>query len=79
MPFNVTDLELIELSLVDEPANPAARVVLFKRYDAMPDADKIKELIESGMSEDDAREQVARMKRGRVRSVPRIRAFTPRY
>ena len=65
MPFNVTDLELIELSLVDEPANPAARVVLFKRYDAMPDADKIKELIESGMSEDDAREQVARMKRGK--------------
>jgi hypothetical protein len=65
MPFNVTDLELIELSLVDEPANPAARVVMFKRYDMMPDADKIKELIESGMSEDDAREQVARMKRGK--------------
>lgn len=65
MPFNVTDLELIELSLVDEPANPAARVVMFKRYDMMPDADKIKELIESGMSEDDAREQVARMRRNK--------------
>lgn len=65
MPFNVTDLELIELSLVDEPANPAARVVMFKRYDAMPDEDKIKELIEGGMSEDEARDQVARMRRNK--------------
>ncbi len=65
MPYNVTDLELIELSLVDEPANPAARVVMFKRYDAMPDEDKIKELIEGGMSEDEARDQVARMRRNK--------------
>ena len=64
MPFNVTDLELIELSLVDEPANPAARVVMFKR-DTMPDEDKIKELIEGGMSEDEARDQVARMRRNK--------------
>ena len=64
MPFNVTDLELIELSLVDEPANPAARVVMFKR-DVMPDEDKIKELIAGGMAEADAREQVARMRRNK--------------
>lgn len=64
MPFNVTELELIELSLVDEPANPAARVVMFKR-DTMPDEDKIKELIAGGMSEDDARKEVARMKRNK--------------
>jgi hypothetical protein len=64
MPFNVTDLELIELSLVDEPANPAARVVMFKR-DSAPDEMKIKELIEGGMSEDEAREQVARMRRNK--------------
>lgn len=64
MPYNVTDLELIELSLVDEPANPAARVVMFKR-DTMPDEDKIKELIEGGMSEDEARDQVARMRRNK--------------
>jgi hypothetical protein len=65
MPFNVTELELIELSLVDEPANPAARVVMFKRYDTMNDDDKMKELIASGMSEDDARKEVARMKRNK--------------
>jgi hypothetical protein len=65
MPFNVTELELIELSLVDEPANPAARVVMFKRYDMMTDDDKMKELIASGMSEDDARKEVARMKRNK--------------
>lgn len=64
MPFEVTDLQLIELSLVDEPANPAARVVLFKR-DARPDEDKIKELIEGGMSEDEARDQVAQMRRNK--------------
>jgi hypothetical protein len=64
MPYNVTDLELIELSLVDEPANPAARVVMFKR-DMAPDEIKIKELIDGGMSEDDAREQVARMRRNK--------------
>jgi hypothetical protein len=64
MPFNVTDLQLIELSLVDEPANPAARVVLVKR-DARPDEDKIKELIEGGMSEDEARDQVAQMRRNK--------------
>lgn len=63
MPFNVTDLELIELSLVDEPANPAARVVMFKR--AAPDEMKIKELIAGGMSEADARDQVARMRRNK--------------
>lgn len=62
MPFNVTDLELIELSLVDEPANPAARVVMFKR-DMGADELKVQELIAGGMSEDDAREQVARMRR----------------
>lgn len=65
MPFNVTELELIELSLVDEPANPAARVVMFKRYDTMNDDDKMKELIASGMSEDEARKEVARMKRSK--------------
>lgn len=64
MPYNVTDLELIELSLVDEPANPAARVVMFKR-DMMRDEDKIKELIAGGMSEDEARDQVARMRRSK--------------
>jgi hypothetical protein len=63
MPFNVTDLELIELSLVDEPANPAARVVMFKR--AAPDEMKIQELIAEGMSEADARDQVARMRRNK--------------
>jgi anion-transporting ArsA/GET3 family ATPase len=63
MPFNVTDLELIELSLVDEPANPAARVVMFKR--AAPDEMKIKELIAGGMSEADARNQVAQMRRNK--------------
>lgn len=63
MPFNVTDLELIELSLVDEPANPAARVVMFKR--AAPDEMKIQELIAEGMSEADARDQVARMRRSK--------------
>lgn len=63
MPFNVTDLELIELSLVDEPANPAARVVMFKR--AAPDDMKIEELIASGMSEADARKQVAQMRRNK--------------
>ena len=63
MPFNVTDLELIELSLVDEPANPAARVVMFKR--ASPDEDKIKELIDGGMPEAEARDQVARMRRNK--------------
>lgn len=64
MPFNVTDLELIELSLVDEPANPAARVVMFKR-DMAPDEKKIQELIAGGMSEDDARDQVARLRRNK--------------
>lgn len=63
MPYNVTDLELIELSLVDEPANPAARVVMFKR--AMPDEAKIQELIAGGMSETDARDQVAQMRRNK--------------
>lgn len=63
MPFNVTDLELIELSLVDEPANPAARVVMFKR--AAPDDDKIQELIDGGMPEAEARDQVARMRRNK--------------
>lgn len=62
MPFNVTDLELIELSLVDEPANPAARVVLFKR-DTSADEQKIQELIAGGMAEAEARDQVARMRR----------------
>jgi hypothetical protein len=65
MPYNVTDLELIELSLVDEPANPAARVVMFKRADMMPDEMKIKELIAGGMSEADARDQVAQMRRNK--------------
>ena len=65
MPFNVTDLELIELSLVDEPANPAARVVMFKRAGIMPDEMKIKELIAGGMSEADARNQVAQMRRNK--------------
>lgn len=64
MPYNLTDLELIELSLVDEPANPAARVVMFKR-DMTPDEDKIKELVAGGMSEDDARKQVAQMRRSK--------------
>jgi hypothetical protein len=64
MPYNVTDLELIELSLVDEPANPAARVVLFKRDKAADDR-MVEELIAGGMSEDDARDQVARMRRGK--------------
>ena len=64
MPFNVTDLELIELSLVDEPANPAARVVMFKR-DMPDDENKIRELIAGGMSEDEARAQIARMRRGK--------------
>lgn len=63
MPFNVTDLELIELSLVDEPANPAARVVMFKR--AAPDDMKIQELIDGGMPEAEARDQVARMRRNK--------------
>ena len=63
MPFNVTDLELIELSLVDEPANPAARVVMFKR--AAPDDDNIQELIDGGMPEAEARDQVARMRRNK--------------
>jgi hypothetical protein len=63
MPFNVTDLELIELSLVDEPANPAARVVMFKR--AAPDEIKIQELIAGGMPEAEARDQVARMRRNK--------------
>lgn len=63
MPFNVTDLELIELSLVDEPANPAARVVMFKR--AAPDDMKIQELIDEGMPEAEARDQVARMRRNK--------------
>ena len=63
MPFNVTDLELIELSLVDEPANPAARVVMFKR--AAPDDAKIQELIDGGMPEAEARDQVARMRRNK--------------
>lgn len=63
MPFNVTDLELIELSLVDEPANPAARVVMYKR--AAPDEAKIQELIAGGMLEADAREQVAQMRRNK--------------
>ena len=62
MPFNVTDLELIELSLVDEPANPAARVVMFKR-DTSTDEQKIQELIAGGMAEAEARDQVARMRR----------------
>jgi anion-transporting ArsA/GET3 family ATPase len=65
MPFNVTDLELIELSLVDEPANPAARVVMFKHAGMMPDEMKIKELIAGGMSEADARNQVAQMRRNK--------------
>lgn len=65
MQFNVTDLELIELSLVDEPANPAARVVLFKNYDKMSDDDKMKELIQSGMTEDEAKAEMARMKRAK--------------
>lgn len=64
MPFNVTDLELIELSLVDEPANPAARVVLFKR-DMPDDERKLEELIAGGMSADEARAQIARMRRGK--------------
>ena len=63
MPFNVTDLELIELSLVDEPANPAARVVMFKR--AAPDDDNIQELVDGGMPEAEARDQVARMRRNK--------------
>lgn len=62
MPFNVTDLELIELSLVDEPANPAARVVMFKR-DTSTDEQKIQELIAGGMAEAEARDHVARMRR----------------
>ena len=62
MPFNVTDLELIELSLVDEPANPAARVVMFKR-DTSTDEQKIQEWIAGGMAEAEARDQVARMRR----------------
>lgn len=65
MPYEVTDLELIELSLVDEPANPAARVVMFKRSGMMPDEMKIKELIAEGMSEADARNQVAQMRRNK--------------
>lgn len=64
MPFNLTDLELIELSLVDEPANPAARVVLFKR-DVDADKRQIEELMAGGMSEDAARDQVARMRRNK--------------
>ena len=64
MPFNITELELIELSLVDEPANPAARVVMFKR-DTSTDEQKIQELIAGGMAEAEARDQVARMRRNK--------------
>lgn len=32
MPFFIRNLKLTELSFVDRPANPHARVVLFKRY-----------------------------------------------
>lgn len=42
MPFNLTDLELDEISLVDEPANQQAKVVLFKRNNPIEVNDLVK-------------------------------------
>lgn len=67
MPFEITELELIELSIVDEPANPGARAVLFKRDDTK----EIEDLIKGGMSEDEARDQVARMRREQAAGLTR--------
>lgn len=73
MPYELDDLDLDEISLVDDPASPGAQVVLAKRADGeriakegrmadMSDEQKrrMQELMDKGMSEDDARRQMAK-------------------
>lgn len=72
MPNILKELELGELSLVDNPANPLAKAPLFKRHsegedmeDTIKMSDKMKERMkyymeEKGMSEDDARKACVR-------------------
>lgn len=63
--YNLSDIVLEEISLVDRPANPEATVVLYKRHDkdsTMSDFEKmsddmkakLKPYMDKGMSEDEA-------------------------
>lgn len=65
MPSNkrhdLKSLRLMEVSLVDNPANVDARVALFKRGDMTDDQrKKMKEYMDKGMGEDEARDLVMR-------------------
>lgn len=67
-------LKLDEISLVDNPANPGARVAVWKRGDPMADKAiygdmtdeekrKMRDMMDKGMSEDDAMKSVMRMRK----------------
>lgn len=58
--YDIKELMLDEISLVDNPANVDATVALWKRADDDAMKRRIKEYMDKGMSEDDARSRVMR-------------------
>lgn len=74
VPFKLEDLELDEISLVDDPASPGAQIVLAKRADgdqqlkkesrmadmSTEEKKRLQQLMDKGMSEDEARREMAK-------------------